>query len=191
VAEYALADVDLLDGLGVERCDAVGIHSGSSELVELATAHPERVRRLVAITLFQFPAEQREERKAAWPEAPELREDGRHLDHYWGLAAAAMTSPEIDLPLVQEWMIDILRGRGSFASVEATIDYDLSSRIGRVRQPLLVLGPHDDVWEHMEPLLPLLPAQAEFVDLPHVTSVFEVLTRHREEIASYINRFLR
>ena len=84
-----------------------------------------------------------------------------------------------------------LRGRGSFASVEATIEYDLSSRIGQVSQPLLVLGPHDDVWEHMEPLLPLLPVQAEFVDLPHVTSVFEVLTRHREEIAGYINRFLR
>ncbi len=53
-AEFAEATVDALDALGVASADIAGIHSGSMEAVELATAHPGRVNKLVLVTLSVF-----------------------------------------------------------------------------------------------------------------------------------------
>ena len=56
--EYAECTIDALDAIGVEQCDAVGIHSGGIEVIELATAYAERIRSAVLITVAVFTEEE-------------------------------------------------------------------------------------------------------------------------------------
>ena len=80
---YALATLDALDALGIEQFDALGIHSGSCELIELATAHAERVRRAALITIPHFTPEEVAQFKGRYISHPEPADDGSHLAWYW------------------------------------------------------------------------------------------------------------
>lgn len=61
IFDFADATLRAIDALGLDRVDLYGTHTGASIAMEIAIAHPERVRRLVldGIGLYA-PAEQRE-----------------------------------------------------------------------------------------------------------------------------------
>ena len=48
VSDYAMATVAALHGLRIDMFDVVGVHTGSTDAVELATAYPDRVSRIAA-----------------------------------------------------------------------------------------------------------------------------------------------
>jgi len=190
-ADYADATIDALDELGVGWCDLVGFHSGSIEAVELATVHPSRVRRVVALLLAVFTDEEvRAFTELIARPAPSPTPDGAHLNWYWKRWIDAYPQRD-DLRTVQGWVIDHLvctkRYHETFLSA---LEYPMRDRLGSVTQPFLLLALHDDLLEQMRRAIPLLPAQAEVVEMPQVTNGMTTLTHHGDDVLRHVRGFL-
>lgn len=190
LAEYARATVLALDELGLERVDVLGIHTGSCEAIELAAVHPGRVRRIAIVAIPALDSEERRAFKATYGDAPvPASAAGEHLTETWSWWREA--DPDRDWPpdLVHARVLDHLRaGPNVWWTYHAVFDYPTAERLAQVRQPLLVLGPHDDLWEQTRRAIPLLPAQSRFVELPHLG--YEVFTLAADEMADVITPFL-
>ena len=149
--------VDVMDELGIERADVVGLSLGGWLAAELALRHPARVRRLVLVdaagtrvpgvpkgNIFMVPA----------PKARELLFD----DPTSPLALRLM--PDAPPP---DRLETILRGREAAARLlwHPHVAYrKLTSRLGRIGAPTLV------VWGSDDRLLPLPYGQAYADGIP-------------------------
>jgi pimeloyl-ACP methyl ester carboxylesterase len=191
--DYAQATLDALDALGVGTFDVIGIHTGSAEAVELATAHPERVRRVGVVALPAFTDEERAFFRDYLGKPPEPQEDGSHLLKAWARARGAL-QPQLDgvrwtVDDVHRQTLNSLRAGPALQwTIEAVMAHETGELAQRIRQPFLVLAPHDDVWSQTERMLPVLPQHARVVDLPHME--YEVFALHPEELAGHIRAFL-
>lgn len=156
---YAIDDLGrdilvLLDRLGIERFSFCGLSVGGAVGIWLASEVPERVERLVlCCTAARFaPPEQWDER------AKTVRADG-----VGAIADAVLkrwfTPPFREShPEVVEWAGGMLRNmpaEGYAGCCEAIRDADLSSRLGAIRAPTLVVAGADD------PVAP--PEEAELI----------------------------
>ena len=79
--------------------------------------------------------------------------------------------PPYDLPLLQ-WRLlqELLPGPNVWWPYRAVFEYPMAERLVRLEQPVLVLAPHDDLWEQTERVFVSggLPPRAHFRDLPHL-----------------------
>ena len=170
MTEYAQSTLDALDALGVQSFDVLGTHTGSVEAVELAWAHPHRVRRLVLVSVPAYTPEELEERTYRLAGVPPVAEDGSHLDWHWQ-RRFLYRQPPYDLPLFQ-WRLlqELLAGPNVWWPYKAVFDYPMADRLKELQQPALVLAPHDDLWEQTSRAASTggLPQGARFVDLPHL-----------------------
>ena len=190
--EYAETTIDALDAIGVERVDAVGIHSGGIEVVELATAHAERIRSATLITVAVFTDEEVtffSENYCNPP--PEPADDGSHLKFYWEWWTG-IKPDGVSYDQAQRWMIDHMRASPNYYwTFKAAFAYPMAERIGTIKQPLLVMAPHDDLWTQMERAIPLLPEHATLIDQPHITNAMACFTDHNDEVVAAIREFLQ
>jgi len=166
MAEYALSTIDVLDRLGLERVDVLGTHTGSVEATELAWAHPERVRKIGLVAVPAYTDEELKERQYRFAGPPRPTEDGSHLAWHWQRRFLYRTPP-YDLDLFQWRLVqDLLAGPTAWWPYRAVFGYPMAERLAQVRQPVLVLAPHDDLWPQTERArrTGLLPAGARFVE---------------------------
>ena len=191
MAEYANITIDVLDALGIDRCDAVGIHSGGIEVIELATAHADRIRRAVACTVIVFTDEERAAFKEKFSHPPpDPSEDGSHLLYHWEWLLH-IRPPGLDLSVLQGYLIDHLVASPDYWwTFNAAFDYPVAETVSKVRQPFLVLAPHDDLRVQMQRAIPMLPAHAEVIEMPHIDNVMSLFTLNAEETVGYIESFL-
>ena len=190
--EYAECTIDALDAIGVEQCDAVGIHSGGIEVIELATAYAERIRSAVLITVAVFTEEEANFfRENYCNPPPEPVDDGSHLKFYWDWWMG-IKPKTVGLDVIQRWMLDHMRASPNYHwTFSAAFDYPTADRIGKIAQPLLVMAPHDDLWAQMERAIPLLPEHATLIDQPHIENAMAVFTEHTDEVVKDIRAFLQ
>lgn len=147
-----LADVvdDLLDALGVSSADVLGLFMGGMVAQELALRHASRVRRLVLVGTYARPDAKRRLLLTQWRDlaridAPlEVMIRDRLL---W--TAQDETIEQTDLI---ESMIDFFKRDGApltadlFArQCEACLRHDTQARLGRIRQPTLVVCGRNDL----------------------------------------------
>ena len=194
VEEVARATLEAVTALGVGEFDLFGIHTGSSEAIELAAATaPERVRRVAIVALPAFSAEEVEQFRGLFKPPPPPADDGRLLRWLWRFSTGPFTPP-LDR---EGWGVDgvhalVVRHLKAWPNAwrmfHAVFDYDVAARAARVRQPLLVLAPGDELLEITRRSLALLGPQARVLELPHLD--FEVLTLNAEEIAGHLRAFL-
>ena len=83
VGDYREALVQVLDALGLDQVNGYGVWGGGSVLLDLAIAHPGRVRRLVITGLIDHAPEEQEDLLANY--APEITPQwhGGHLLEAW------------------------------------------------------------------------------------------------------------
>ncbi|MGI9658653.1 MAG: alpha/beta fold hydrolase [Gaiellaceae bacterium] len=188
--EYGLATLDALDALGVDVFDVVGIHTGSCEAIELAVTNPDRVRRASVVALPVFTDEELAEYREEFFEPPEPSADGAHLDWVWSWWKVWQAKqPGWDLALMHKRVVDHMDSWPNFWwTYHAVFEYPTAERLAQVRQPFLVLAPHDDLWTQTQHGRPFLPPQARFLELPHLS--LEIFTLAADEIAAHIEEFL-
>lgn len=106
--EFARAAVWLLDGLGIERADVFGTHTGAHVAIALAANHPERVGSMVVQEVYHYGATEagRERLHRVHHFAP-LRPDGGHLLEVWRRHGG--DAPGADLYRVMDAVIDHLK----------------------------------------------------------------------------------
>jgi pimeloyl-ACP methyl ester carboxylesterase len=170
MAEYAQATLEVLDALGIERFDVLGTHTGSVEAVELASAFPSRVRTVVLVSIPAYTPAELEQRRYRLAGVPPPAVDGSHLQWHWQRRFLYRTPP-YDLALF-EWRLlqELLAGQNVWWPYKAVFDYPMAERLAGLVQPVLVMAPHDDLWEQTERvyLSGGLPPRARFIDLPHL-----------------------
>ena len=198
--KYACATLDALDALGIDTFDGLGIHSGSCELIELATAHADRVRRAALITIPYFTAEEVAHFKGRYISHPEPAEDGSHLGWYWrwwregGFDGSAPRTVDYPPELTHRWVRWHLMALPHFWwAYHAVIGYPTGERLGQITQPLLLFRTPDDLEEQTEAAIPLLPEQATVTDAPGFSDVLQYYAWDPDdaaEIAGHLRRFL-
>ncbi len=183
--EYALATLDCLDALGIGQVDVLGIHTGSCEAIELASTHPQRVRRIAVVALPALDERERAELKAHYGPMPEPTSDGSHLQAYWHWWRGTEGDSVRPTELVHTRMLDHLRAAPNvWWTYHAVFDYAVGERTALIRQPFVVFGPHDDLWEPTRRAVVNLPPQARFVELPHLA--YEIFTLSAAEMAARV-----
>lgn len=166
---WALAAVEVLDGLGVDRAHVVGHHTGGVIAVELAANHPGRVAGLVLSSTPYTDAAFRTARAARPPiDEVEPRPDGSHLAELWQRRQSFYPPDRPDLlsAFVADALIvldDLEAGHTAVAS------YRMEDVIDRVTSPTLVLRATDDpfAYPHGGELRDLLvnAASVEMIDI--------------------------
>ena len=121
---------------------------------------------------------------------PSPAEDGSHLDWHWQ-RRFLYRQPPYDLPLFQ-WRLlqELLPGPNVWWPYKAVFEYPMAERLARLEQPVLVLAPHDDLWEQTERVSVSsgLPPRARFEDLPHLG--LDIAYYATDEVFKLVSDFL-
>lgn len=147
IQDLARSMVVVMDHFGIDEVDVLGYHTGSKIAVELALTLPDRVRSVVLVSAPVYTTDELAAQRAtlATPRTPSR--DGSHLvDQFVELVR--WSPPGTPLALLQREFAEQQRG-GEHAhwGYLAAFDYQHADALPRVRQPVLLLCPADDLEE--------------------------------------------
>lgn len=144
IADYAAAMGELMDSLGLDEVDCIGMHTGSKIALELALQRPAAVRHLVLISTPVYTDEELAGmRREFAPVAP--RDDGTHLTDYWR-TLLEWRGPEQSNEDIMRYFPDHLRGgEHRHWGHRAAFNYSYPQHLPRASQPILVLNNGDDL----------------------------------------------
>jgi pimeloyl-ACP methyl ester carboxylesterase len=137
MAEYGRSIVEFMDALGIEKANIVGIHTGAAMGVEIASAYPDRVSKLVLCGCPDYDPDVRPGR-AAMVKPLTVDVSGEHFTQAWARVAMQMkgwASPE----QMHRSAVDILKARGTdhFATL-AVLAHDVRDGIPKITAPTLL-----------------------------------------------------
>ncbi|MGE4322018.1 MAG: alpha/beta fold hydrolase [Sphingobium sp.] len=156
--------------------DIVGYHTGSVIAVAMADAAPDRVRRIIPVSLPLYDAPERARRMARVAGGPPIADDGSHLTAMWD-HMQSLFDARIDTLWKQESLTENLRsGQRAYWGYAAVYGYDLADALPRLRQPVLLIAPEDDLWEPTRHAAPLI-ADGQLLPLPGAGHGLFVLER--------------
>lgn len=187
--QYAQCTSDALEAAGVAGpYDVLGVHVGSFEAIEIAHAEPHRVRRVLAVGMPLFTADEQQRQMEKYSEQP-LRPaaEGGHVLAAWR-GCFAFRQPPYDLADAQRRFIEHLLAANPGAALRAAGAYPIDKRLKGLKPPLTVLAPHDDLIEQTERARALLKADGVYLDLPDLG--VDPFHAAPERMAELINRCL-
>jgi pimeloyl-ACP methyl ester carboxylesterase len=185
IADYAAVMGEVMDTLGLDEADCVGMHTGSKIALELALQRPKRIRHLVLISAPVYTdTELAAMRREFAPMT--LYDDGRHLVEYWN-ALVAWRGPGQTNEELMRYFPDHLRG-GAYRhwGHRAAFDYSYADRLPLATQPILVLNNGDDL-QRYTPRAMQYVRNGRLVERPDWGHGF--LDRHAAEFAEMLRRF--
>jgi len=187
--QYAQATVDGLKAAGMQgQIDLLGVHTGSIEAIEIAHQLGSQVRRVIAVGMPLFTAEEQQRQLEKYSEQP-LRPatEGGHVLGAWR-GGLTLRQPPFDLADAHYRFIEHVLAANPGAAFRAACGYAIDKKLKTLKTPLTVLAPHDDIIEQTLRVKPLLKPSAAFVDLPDVgLDLFHAAT---ERMVALINRHL-
>jgi pimeloyl-ACP methyl ester carboxylesterase len=187
--QYAQCTADALEGAGVQGpFDLLGVHVGSIEAIEIAHHFPHQVRRLAAVGMPLFSAEEQQRQMEKYSEQPlKPAAEGGHVLGAWR-GCFAFRQPPYDLADTQRRFVEHLLAANPGAAFRAASGYPIERKLKSLRAPLTVFAPHDDIIEQTQRVKPMLKADALYVDLPDLSlDLFHAAT---DRMAELINRYL-
>jgi pimeloyl-ACP methyl ester carboxylesterase len=177
---YAAAFAEGLDNMGLgkdQTLDVFGFHTGTYLSVELALLRPDLIGRMILSGIPFRPADQRATRLEAALNPAVLTEDGKDVVGYqkkmWDFTVGGR-HPDTPLDQVIEIYIERLRPMHRTAWPYIGVwSYEPEKRLPMVKQPVLVLQPHEPLLDHSRNAAALMPG-AKLVEFPHLDKdVFE------------------
>lgn len=196
IADYVESFADALPRLGIEPgrgCDAYGFHTGALHVIELALALPENVRRIALTGLPMRSEAERAERLAIAQAAPALDEAGtvalEQARKLWDYVVASRAAGVSLASAAANW-IDKLRplDRAQWA-YHGVWSYDFAGRLPLVRQPALLIQPHEEIVQQSIAAIRLIPDH-HIVEMPQFSRDILDLPPAVTRIAMELRRFL-
>ncbi len=193
IGDYGQAIVDLVDTLQSSGdlppgpFDLMGYHTGSAIAAWIARNRPERVRKIVFVSLPVIAAEVREARLANADGFPVPRKDASNIAELW-----AITEKLNDARHTPEWrhqaLGECLRSGMKFPwGFRAVYSQDVGADLAPIDHPALVLCPRDDLWDETHASVHLL-RRGKLVPLPGAGNGF--LDLDTEQVAAMVAEFL-
>jgi pimeloyl-ACP methyl ester carboxylesterase len=183
--EYADALDDFLQTVG-GPVDLLGYHTGAAIAVALARRHPERVRRVILVSVPLLSEEQQQRFRQPSATLP-LQPDGSHLLEMWKSTMGVRPegqSIEEAARIVAEKQRNPTHTEWALASLA---DYPLAEELPRLARPVLVLRPKDGLWEQTARAAALVPAATLLSREDWSHGIFDA---HGAAIAAAIRPFL-
>jgi pimeloyl-ACP methyl ester carboxylesterase len=160
VADYVEHAVGVMDAIGLRRVDFYGSHTGAQIGVELAVAHPGRVRRLVIDGLPLFSPQLKSQLLARYAPAIAPDDHGGQLAWAWTFVRdqtfhfpyyardpehrlANTTAPPAGA--LHDAVVDVLRSLRTYhLAYQAAFSQDVAALLPRLKTPTLVMGAETD-----------------------------------------------
>ena len=173
MADYAAAMADALTHLGFgkggRQVDVFGFHTGSFIAGELAVASPQLVRRVVMSGVGYHDLETRKRRDAALPRDAGIPEDASLIVRAWYVAVNARPAG-VPIERAARIFIDDIRSLNkSWYAYSAVWQYRPEDRLPKIKQPILLLQPHESLLEETRAAKRDLMPQATLIEMPTVT----------------------
>jgi pimeloyl-ACP methyl ester carboxylesterase len=187
--QYAQCTADALQAAAVGgQFDLLGVHVGSVEAVELAHHMPHRVRRVVAVGMPLFTAEERRRHLEKYSEQPlKPAAEGGHVLAAWR-GCFAFRQPPYDLADAHRRFVEHLLAANPGAAFRAASGYPIEKKLKSMGVPLTVLAPHDEIIEQTQRVRPMLKSEDTYIDLPDLSvDLFHVAA---DRMAELIDRHL-
>lgn len=167
--------------------DLLGYHTGSAIAAWIARHHPQRVRRLVFVSLPALTGAERAAMLAALPQFPVPRADAGNIHDLWALTET-LNDPRLDPEWRHMALGECLRtGHRLPWGFRAVFSHDHLGDLAAIAQPALVLCPADDLREqtlaHADRL-----ANGRLIDLPAAGNGF--LDLDTAVVADLLEQFL-
>ena len=190
LAEEMLALIDRLAGTGeipAGPIDLMGYHTGSVISGVMARMAPDRVRRVVFVSLPAYSAELRAEKVERLAHFPVPMPDGSHLAAMWRVCES-LTDPRADTGWRSASVTENLRsGARATWGYHAVFAHDFQATLDGLEQHVLVIDPEDDLRTQTQENVGRI-RRCTHVELPGVRHGLFVLERDR--IASLVQAFL-
>ena len=188
IGDYAAAMGDVMDAFDLERVDVMGFHTGSKTCIEVARQQPDRVRRIVMVSIAYWTEAERANRRVTI-KAPEITEDGSHLMKSWqALRRWSMEGRTLQM-IADSFYANWLNPKITHWGHQAAYQYNVEEAMAEVNKPIMVLNPEDDLWEQTPRIKPLLQhPDSQFHDLNGWAHGF--LDLKTEEAATLVRQFL-
>jgi pimeloyl-ACP methyl ester carboxylesterase len=167
--QYAQSTVDSLKAAGIHgEVDILGIHTGSIEAIEVAHQIGSGVRRVIAVGMPLFSAEEQQRQLEKYCEQP-LRPatEGGHVLGAWR-GGFAFRQPPYDLGDVHRRFVEHVLAANPGAAFRAACGYPVEKKLKTLKAPLTVFAPHDDIIDQTLRVKPMLKGSANYVDLPEL-----------------------
>jgi pimeloyl-ACP methyl ester carboxylesterase len=187
--QYAQATIDGLKAAGMQGpIDLLGVHMGSIEAIEIAHQLGSQVRRVIAVGMPLFTAEEQQRQLEKYSEQP-LRpaSEGGHVLGAWRGGLAFREAP-YDLADTHRRFIEHVLAANPGAAFRAACGYAIDKNLKSLRSPLTVFAPHDDMIEQTQRVKPLLKSDAQYVDLPDLK--LDIFNTSIDRMVTLINRHL-
>jgi pimeloyl-ACP methyl ester carboxylesterase len=164
--QYAQATIDGLKAAGMQGpIDLLGVHTGSIEAIEVAHQLGSQVRRVIAVGMPLFTAEEQQRQLEKYSEQP-LRPatEGGHVLGAWR-GGLAFREPPHDLVDAHDRFLEHVLAANPGAAFRAACGYSIDKKLKSLKVPLTVFAPHDDIIEQTQRVKPLLKGDAHYIDL--------------------------
>ena len=194
MTDYAAATLEVLDALGVDRCDVYGSHTGANIAVELALLAPDRINRVVIDGIGVYPDAEREHYLANYAREFELDLIGSQFhrafmfcrDQYvfwpWFETGAA-NRREGGLPppqVLHDWVVEVCKAIGTYhLSYRASFAHRAEDRLGLLGQETLLVAANNDPLLEGTRIAAGLPPRGQLALLGHSASPDYIATQVR------------
>ncbi len=155
IADYARAMSAVMDKLGHAQFDILGYHTGALTATELAITQAPRIRRMVLIGLAVLQQPEIDAFfKTPWP-VPMTMDDS-FVRGEWN-RSVQWAGPGSTLPVIARGFVDKLKaGDKAFWGARAAMRYPFAEKLPQVTQPIMAIGPKDDLWDISTRAAPLI-----------------------------------
>lgn len=195
IADYANAQADVLEALGVEKCLIYGRHTGASIAVEMANGHPDRIAMAMTDGYPVFTEEQRKAYLSGYLEDLPVTPDGSHLTWMWARyrdqflfwpwnKREAGNRADCDMPdidFIQNGVVALMEAGNNYkAPYRAVFKHEALETLASVDRPVcLASRPGDSLF----PKLALFPDKYWVEEMPRAFA--EATTREAELMSPY------
>lgn len=166
IENYAKSAWAVISGLGYEKVDLLGHHTGAKVACEMAYQKPDAVRNIVMISALVLTPEERDVFKAQFQPIP-LDEDGTRFKHMWA-QSIRYRGPGMTLEQLAYSMAENLRAGEAYEwGHGAAFNYtdSFAERIKSLPHHITVLNPKDMLFDYTPRVAKLL-RNGEVIDFP-------------------------